>query len=104
MAQVELTINIDTTQARALEFARNLARDDEFRRRAATDPRELLAEYGITIDDSTRPLRFSPIVPPKHVVEEALVNVTEASEFVQLDGFESADPFAFWLFVILMAV
>jgi hypothetical protein len=103
MAQVELTVSFNTTQAKALEFARRLARDDDFRGRAARDPRQLLAEYGITIDDSNRPVHFSPIVPPKHVVEEALVNVTEASEFVELDGFESADPFAFWLFVILMA-
>jgi hypothetical protein len=102
MAQVQFTVSVDTSQAKALEFARNLARDDGFRRRAAREPRELLAEYGITIDDGGR-LRFSPNVPPKHVVEEALVNVAEASEFVELDGFESADPFAFWLFVILMA-
>jgi hypothetical protein len=102
VAQVDLNISISTSQAKALEFARRLARDDDFRARAAREPRKLLAEYGITIDDGDR-IRFSPIVPPKHVVEEALVNVTEASEFADLDGFESADPFAFWLFVCLVA-
>jgi hypothetical protein len=102
VAQVDLTISISTSQAKALEFARRLARDDDFRGRAAREPRKLLAEYGITIDDGDR-IPFSPIVPPKHVVEEALVNVSEASEFADLDGFESADPFAFWLFVCLVA-
>jgi hypothetical protein len=101
MAQVDLTINISTNQAKGLEFAKRLARDDDFRRRAATAPLELLEEYGITIEGE--PLRFSPIVPPKHVVEEALVNVAEASEFADLDGFESEDAFAFWLFMILIA-
>jgi hypothetical protein len=102
MAQVELNVSINTSQAKALEFARLLARDDNFRGRAARDPVTLLEEYGITIEGADR-IRFSPIIPPKHVVEEALVNVSEASEFVELDGFESADPFAFWLFVILLA-
>jgi hypothetical protein len=102
MAQVELTVKISTSQAKALEFARHLARDDDFRRRAARDPLPLLEEYGFTVEGGDR-MHFSPIIPPKHVVEEALVNVTEASEFVELDGFESADPFAFWLFVILLA-
>jgi hypothetical protein len=102
MAQVELNLRINTSQARSLEFARLLARDDDFRRRAAREPLQLLEEYGITIEGGDR-IHFSPIIPPKHVVEEALVNVTEASEFVELDGFESADPFAFWLFVILLA-
>ncbi len=102
MAKVEMTINISTTQARGLEFARNLARDDDFRRRAATEPIELFAEYGITIE-AREGFRISPNVPPKHVVEEALVNVAEASEFASLDGFESEDAFAFWLFTILIA-
>lgn len=102
MAQVELNLSINTSQAKALEFAKLLARDDDFRGRAAREPRELLAEYGITIDDGGQ-TRFSPIVPPKHVVEEALVNIAEASEFADLDGFESEDAFAFWLFVILIA-
>jgi hypothetical protein len=102
MAQVELTVNINTSQMRALEFARNLARNDDFRGRAAREPVELLKEYGFEIVGADR-INFSPNVPPKHVVEEALVNVNEASEFADFDEFESEDPFAFWLFVILLA-
>ena len=102
MAQVELSIEINTTQARALEFARLLARDDNHRRRAAVEPVALLEEYGITITGAAA-INFPRSVPPKHVVEEALVNVAEASEFADLDGFESEDPFAFYLFMILLA-
>jgi hypothetical protein len=102
MADVNLSIEIKTTQARALEFARRLARDDDHRRRAAVDPVALLAEYGITISGADS-INFPRSVPPKHVVEEALVNVAEASEFADLDGFESEDPFAFYLFMILLA-
>jgi hypothetical protein len=103
MAQVELDVSIRTTQARALEFMRNLARDDDFRARAAREPVRLLEEYGFTLVGADR-IHFSPLVPPKHVVEEALVNVAEASEFTTLDEFESEDPFAFWLFAVMIAV
>jgi hypothetical protein len=102
MSQVEVKVNLSISQEKALEFATRLARDDGFRKRAATRPLGLLEEYGITIEGGET-LDFSPLIPPKHVVEEALVNVREASEFASLDGFESADPFAFWIFVIFLA-
>lgn len=43
------------------------------------------------------------MLPPKHVIEEALINVSEASEFASEAGFSSPDPFAFWLFVVFVA-
>ena len=98
----ELDISIRTPQEMGLEFAKRLARDDDFRRRAATEPLALLEEYGITISGADQ-IEFPVSIPPKHVVEQALVNVQEASEFASHDGFESADPFAFYLFIAFIA-
>jgi hypothetical protein len=42
------------------------------------------------------------MLPPKHVFEEALVNMREASEFAS-DGVESKESYAFWLFVVFVA-
>lgn len=66
----------------------------------AKKPVETLAKYGINISGD---VEFSPVVPPKHVVEDALVNIVEASEFASDEGFASADSFAFWLFLIFIA-
>jgi hypothetical protein len=66
----------------------------------AHSPVETLAEHGITISGE---LAFAPILPPKHVFEDALMNVVEASEFASDEGFESPDSFAYWIFVILAA-
>jgi hypothetical protein len=63
---------------------------------------ETLKEYGIEIS-SDDDLTFAPVLPPKHVFEDALVNVVEASEFASDEGFESSDSFAYWLFVVLIA-
>jgi hypothetical protein len=68
----------------------------------AANPVETLAEHGVSISHGEE-VSFSPTLPPKHVVEEALVNVVEASEFASDEGFASQDAFAFWLFVIFMA-
>jgi hypothetical protein len=102
MSQVKVRVNLSISQEKALEFATRLARDDGFRERAATAPLALLEEYGITIDGGET-IDFSPLIPPKHVVEEALVNIREASEYARLDGFASADPFAFWIFLVFLA-
>jgi hypothetical protein len=62
---------------------------------------ETLAGHGITISGDE--LQFAPILPPKHVIEDALVNVVAASEFASDEGFESPDPFAYWIFFVLAA-
>jgi hypothetical protein len=69
----------------------------------ATDPVGTLEKYGISISPGEE-LGFAPILPPKHVIEEALVNIAEASEFASEAGFQSQDPFAFWIFVIFAAL
>ena len=61
-----------------------------------------MKEHGITISSETE-LLIAPMLPPKHVFEEALVNIAEASEFASEEGFESPDMFAFWLFVVFAA-
>jgi hypothetical protein len=65
----------------------------------ARKPVETLKEHGITIS-SDDDLAIAPMLPPKHVFEEALVNVAEASEFASDEGFESPDMFAFWIFLV----
>jgi hypothetical protein len=96
----EITVNLNLSQREALQLAKRLARDDDFRRAVALDPVETLAQHGITISGE---VQFSPILPPKHIVEAALVNVVEASEFASDEGFTSSDSFAFWIFVVLLA-
>jgi hypothetical protein len=98
----DITVKISATQEQALSFAKQLARDDDFRARVAADPTAVLAEHGINIDLGGE-VAFAPVLPPKHVIEEALVNINEASEFASEAGFTSPDPFAFWLFVIFLA-
>jgi hypothetical protein len=97
----EVDVSIRISNERALDFAKRLARDDEFRERVATEPVPVLEEYGITLSNAEQ-IDFAPILPPKHAVEEALVNVREASEFASSAGFESADPFAFWIFMVFV--
>jgi len=63
---------------------------------------ETLAGHGISISHDEE-VSFAPVLPPKHVVEEALINITEASEFASAEGFAHENAFAFWLFVIFAA-
>ncbi len=97
----EITVNMNLSREQALDFAKRLARDDAFRKEIATNPHGALEQYGIRISGDE--VRFNPILPPKHVVEEALVNVVEASEFASHEGFQSQDAFAFWMFVVFIA-
>ena len=99
MSPVEISLGL--TPDRALEFATLLARDDDFRARLATAPEEVLEEFDITISSSDeRP--FTVNVPPKHVVEAALVNVVEASPFGQ-GGQHEGDRLSYWPFFIFVA-
>jgi hypothetical protein len=97
----EITVNLNLTQRDALRLAKRLARDDDFRGQVARDPVGTLRQHGVDISPGN--LGFTPALPPKHVIENALVNVSEASEFASDEGFESPDPFAFWLFVVFLA-
>lgn len=60
-----------------------------------------LKEYGITI--SGQQLEAGLMIPPKHVFEDALVNIAEASEFASGEGFEHEQMFAYWLFLVFAA-
>jgi hypothetical protein len=96
-----MEVSLDTTPEQALEFAKRLARDDEFRERLATNAEDCLGEYGITVS-SEKP--FGLRLPPKHAVESALVNLEAASPFHR-DDLKSPDPtpMAFWPFMIFIA-
>jgi hypothetical protein len=98
----ELTIKISISQEAALELAQRLARDDDFRAQLAANPVDTLDQHGISISHNEE-VAFAPVLPPKHIVEEALINVAEASEFASSEGFEHQNAFAFWLFVIFAA-
>lgn len=96
----EITVNLNLSQQAALRLAKDLAYDNDVRRAVAEDPVATLKGYGITVPEN---LGFTRALPPKHVFQQALVNVAEASEFASDEGFESPDPFAFWLFVVFLA-
>lgn len=100
MPEIVVTINLE--QDEALKFVTDLARDDSFREQLATNPLEALASRKITISSSEE-IKFSGILPPKHVVEEALVNIEEASEFASGDGSSRTDPFGFWAFLAFIS-
>jgi hypothetical protein len=94
-----VSIIVDTSPERALEFMRKLARDDDFRQLVAEDPESTLAEAGITFEPrGILNDHHQGLLPPKHVVEQALVNVPHANEFNRPTGeFEGIDAFGFWL-------
>ena len=124
----------------ALEFMTNLARDDDFRRKVASNPVAVLAAYDIHVvpsghtgsaelegapdtpaarladferwegllEERVRELegngfKHQGLLPPKHVVEEALVNQPNTNEFGAREGFTGIDPFGFWLMFPLTA-
>jgi hypothetical protein len=105
----EITVTITSTPAQAIEFLRLLARDDgpepeagTFRRLLAEEPITTLKRYGITIQ-STQGLSFSTSLPPKHAVEEALVNVKAANEFGPDTASEEDPPLGYWPFLAFLA-
>jgi hypothetical protein len=63
----------------------------------------MLAQHGVTLSHTAEELGISPMLPPKHVIEEGLINIAEASEFASEEGFTSPDPLAFWFFVVFVA-
>lgn len=97
----DITINLSLSRKNAIDLAQRLARNDDFREEVAANPLEVLGRNGIEITGADAS-RFAPMLPPKHVFEEALVNVREASQFAS-DGVESAESYAFWLFVVFAA-
>jgi hypothetical protein len=96
----EITVKLSLSQEQALRLAKQLARDPEVREQVARNPIETLKEYGIEISGD---VNIAPMIPPKHVFEDALLNVQEASEFASDEGFKSDDMFAYWLFVVFVA-
>jgi hypothetical protein len=100
----EINVRMQVSPARALEFLTLLARDDGFRERLATNTESVLEEYNIWIDSSDQGgIRFSTSIPPKHVVEEALVNVKAANEFGADAAPEVDPPLGFWPFFLFLA-
>lgn len=93
------SVKVESTPEQALDFMRKLARDDGFRERVANDPESALAEHGITFEPAgILNDNHQGLLPPKHVVEHALVNVPHANEFNRPTGdFEGIDAFGFWL-------
>lgn len=101
----EINVRMQTSPARALEFLTRLAREDgpgSFREQLATNPQEVLAEYGIEIS-SSEGHEFSTSLPPKHVLEEALVNVKAANEFGPGPAPQEDPPLGFWPFCVFLA-
>jgi hypothetical protein len=98
----EIDVSFRLTRERALEFATRLARDDDFRAQLATSPQEALAEYDITIS-SSEDIPFPVHLPPKHAVEDALVNIAEASPFARGGGGKDGDALGYWPFFIFLA-
>ncbi len=65
---------------------------------------EAFGDWAGRCDDRIKALegagfRHQGLLPPKHVVEEALVNIRHANEFGRppKGDFEGIDPFGFWL-------
>lgn len=96
----EINVKLSLTQEQALQLAKLLARDRDVREQVAKNPIETLKEYGIEISGD---VNIAPMIPPRHVFEDALLNVAEASEFASDEGFTSDDMFAYWLFVVFVA-
>jgi hypothetical protein len=96
----EINVKLSLTQEEALQLAKKLARDPDVREQVARDPIETLKGYGIEI---TGDVSIKPMIPPRHVFEDALLNIEEASEFASDAGFKSDDMFAYWLFVVFVA-
>jgi hypothetical protein len=98
----DIDVSISLTRERALEFATRLARDDDFRAQLATTPQEVLEEYDITISSSEE-LAFPVTLPPKHAVEDALVNIAQASPFGPGGNGPDFDHLGYWPFFIFIA-
>jgi putative modified peptide len=97
----QVTINLDLSPQAAIDLAKQLAYDDKFRSDFAQDPVAKLADHGITIEGDELPIQ--PVLPPKHVIQEALMNITEASEFAGDRPYDQQLSIAYWLFVIFAA-
>jgi hypothetical protein len=98
----EIDVRFRLTRDQALEFATRLARDDDFRAQLATSPQEALADYDITITSSGE-ITFPVYLPPKHAVEDALVNIAEASPFGPGGNGGDGDVLGYWPFFIFLA-
>jgi hypothetical protein len=98
----QINVRMQISPAKAIEFLTLLARDDGFRKRVATETESVLEEYGIQIESSER-LMFSTSIPPKHAIEEALVNYKAANEFGPDPAPDQDPPLGFWPFFLFLA-
>ena len=96
----EINVKLSLSQEEALQLAKRLARDNDLREQVAKNPIDTLKEYGIEISGD---VTTGVMIPPKHVFEDALLNIEEASEFASDAAFSSDDMFAYWLFVVFVA-
>jgi hypothetical protein len=99
----EIDVSFRLTREQALEFATRLARDDDFRAQLATSPQLLFDEYDITISSSEEST-FTVNLPPKHAVEDALVNIAAASPFGRDGNGQDFDRLGYWPFFIFIVL
>jgi hypothetical protein len=84
--------------------ARDSLADEESSDEAPAQRTEAFGDWASRCDERVRALegvgfRHQGLLPPKHVVEEALANVSHANEFRRpgKGHFEGVDPLGFWL-------
>jgi hypothetical protein len=99
----EITVRMQLSPERAVEFLTRLARDEGFREALATRPQSVLEEYNISIQSSDESFGFATSLPPKHVVEEALVNYKAANQFAPDPSPGYDPPLGFWPFLAFLA-
>jgi hypothetical protein len=88
-------ILMDITPSEALDLLQKLASDDEFRDRLSKDPRSVLVDYRIEINDAGLPALADP--PPKEDVQRLLDSIGELDEYGRASG-----PLAFGWFTIVI--
>jgi hypothetical protein len=90
-------IFMDLTPQEALDFLQKLATDDEFRDRLQGDPRSVLVDYRIEVNDAGLPVKAE--LPPKEQVQELLERVWDLDEY----GRVAFAPLGYGWMVIVLA-
>jgi putative modified peptide len=91
-----IEILMEITPQDALDFLNKLATDDEFRARLKEDPRSVLVEYRIEINDAGVPTNAE--LPPKEDVQHLLDQIGELDEY----GRASFVPLGYgWMVIVL---
>src|SRR5436190_808086 len=88
-----IEIFLEITQEEARDFLTKLAYDDDFRDRLQKDPRSVLVEYRIEINDEGLPMNAE--LPPKDHVQQLLQRTDEY-------GAAAAMPLGYgWMVIVL---